>query len=95
MYFSSSLPLSLLTPSLPPSHLPPSLLLPPTFCVKVHIYHGPKRDISAKVLADNDVVLSTYSIAEADYRKVIEPTKVPVYYVEQEVKCKAIARFLL
>ncbi|CAM9779021.1 unnamed protein product, partial [Phaeothamnion confervicola] len=42
----------------------------------VCVHHGSKRASSAKDLQDADVVLTTYAIAEADYRKMQARTKV-------------------
>jgi len=44
--------------------------------LKVMIYHGAGRSTTPEVLTSYDVVLTTYSILEAEFRKCIEPTKV-------------------
>ncbi|GJP76840.1 hypothetical protein CLOP_g7292 [Closterium sp. NIES-67] len=44
--------------------------------VKVLVYHGPKRAISVEDLADYDVVLTTFSIVEAEMRATVFPSKV-------------------
>jgi DNA repair protein RAD16 len=44
----------------------------------VLLYHGAKRGaISADELAAADVVLTTYSTIENDYRRTMMPAKVP------------------
>jgi DNA repair protein RAD16 len=43
----------------------------------VLLYHGAKRgSVTAAELADADVVLTTYSTIEADYRRHCMPAKV-------------------
>jgi DNA repair protein RAD16 len=42
---------------------------------KVLIYHGPNREALAGKLAEHDVVLTTYSCLEAEFRKMLAPTK--------------------
>ena len=45
--------------------------------IKVQIFHGPNRSsITVNDLIENDVVLTTYSTLEAEFRKMMEPTKV-------------------
>ncbi|CAI5974510.1 unnamed protein product [Closterium sp. NIES-65] len=44
--------------------------------VKVLVYHGPKRAISVKDLEEYDVVLTTFSIVEAEMRAAVFPSKV-------------------
>jgi DNA repair protein RAD16 len=45
--------------------------------VKVLLYHGAKRgSITAQELQEADVVLTTYSTLENDYRRCIMPAKV-------------------
>jgi protein-disulfide isomerase len=43
--------------------------------LRVLIYHGPTRALTAETLADYDVVLTTYSVLEVEWRKMVEPTK--------------------
>eukprot|EP00850_Spirogloea_muscicola_P001861 SM000007S20821 [mRNA] locus=s7:472696:479059:+ [translate_table: standard] len=43
--------------------------------MRVLVYHGPKRAISAEELAAYDVVLTTYAIVEAEYRRHVKPDK--------------------
>ncbi|KAJ3333733.1 DNA repair protein rad16 [Blyttiomyces sp. JEL0837] len=66
-------------------HIKPNLILTPTVAIlqwlaeikervapdllKVYVYHGQNREASAAKLAAYDIVLSTYSIVEAGYRK--------------------------
>jgi DNA repair protein RAD16 len=48
--------------------------------LRVLIYHGPKRAVTAETLADFDVVLTTYSVLEVEWRKMVEPTKTACAY---------------
>ncbi|CAD7701108.1 unnamed protein product, partial [Ostreobium quekettii] len=48
--------------------------------LKVLIYHGPKRTTSQAELEEADVVLTTYSILENEYRKSEMPSKVQCRY---------------
>lgn len=50
---------------------------PAVFLSQVVLYHGAKRgSISPTELASADVVLSTYSTVENDYRRTMMPAKV-------------------
>ncbi|KAK9828076.1 hypothetical protein WJX81_000538 [Elliptochloris bilobata] len=48
--------------------------------LKVVRYHGPKRTADPAVLANADLVLTTYSIAENEFRRFMQPGKVPCGY---------------
>lgn len=51
--------------------------------VKVLLYHGAKRgSISAQEMQEADIVLTTYSTLENDYRRCIMPAKVACRCVE-------------
>ncbi|CAI7837941.1 unnamed protein product, partial [Closterium sp. NIES-53] len=52
--------------------------------VKVLVYHGPKRAISVKDLEEYDVVLTTFSIVEAEMRAAVFPSKVPCQWCERK-----------
>lgn len=45
-------------------------------CGKVVIYHGSNRDEAVEELRKADVVITTYSIVEAEYRRETSPRKV-------------------
>eukprot|EP00959_Pyramimonas_sp_CCMP1952_P304783 6378796-Pyramimonas_sp.AAC.1 len=48
---------------------------------QVVLYHGPKRgQLDEKELAEADVVLTTYSVVEAEYRKNVLPNKKACQY---------------
>ena len=47
-------------------------------------YHGPKRTADPAVLASADVVLTTYSIAENEFRRFMQPGKVPCGYCNKK-----------
>ena len=48
----------------------------PTRCsIQVIVYHGPKRNLKAADLRAADVVITTYSVLESDYRKNVLPLK--------------------
>ncbi|CAI5955142.1 unnamed protein product [Closterium sp. NIES-64] len=51
--------------------------------VKVLVYHGPKRAISVKDLEEYDVVLTTFSIVEAEMRAAVFPSKVPCQWCQK------------
>mmetsp|Transcript_9469 Transcript_9469/g.11786 ORF Transcript_9469/g.11786 Transcript_9469/m.11786 type:complete len:1115 (+) Transcript_9469:115-3459(+) len=45
--------------------------------LKVKIHHGSKRTTLSQELLDADVVITTFSIVEAEYRKMTSPEKIP------------------
>ena len=45
------------------------------------VYHGSSREDVKAVLQKADVVLTTYSIVEAEFRKMMSPEKVCIYIV--------------
>ena len=45
--------------------------------LQVVVYHGNKRETSIEELSQADVVLTTYSIVENEFRKNCLPDKVP------------------
>ncbi len=47
---------------------------------QVIIYHGQKRTCDLEELGSADVVLTTYSIVESEYRRHCLPGKVPCRY---------------
>lgn len=49
------------------------------------VYHGGKRTSDPAELAAADVVLTTYSIVESEYRKNCIPGKVPCRYCRQKM----------
>ncbi|CAI5466108.1 unnamed protein product [Closterium sp. Yama58-4] len=51
--------------------------------VKVLVYHGPRRAISVKDLEEYDVVLTTFSIVEAEMRAAVFPSKVPCQWCQK------------
>lgn len=48
--------------------------------LSVGIYHGPKRasENPRELLCKYDIVLTTYQVVEADYRKMVSPNKVRI-----------------
>ena len=48
--------------------------------MQVVVYHGQKRAAEIAGLAEADVVLTTYSTLESEYRKVVQPGKVSCAY---------------
>ena len=46
-----------------------------TGALRVLIYHGPNRATSTAELCTFDVVLTTYSVLEGEYRRMMEPSK--------------------
>ena len=46
----------------------------------VLVYHGPKRTVRAADLQAADVIITTYSVLETDYRKNVLPLKVACLY---------------
>ena len=48
--------------------------------MQVVVYHGQKRASEIAGLAEADVVLTTYSTLESEYRKVVQPGKVTCAY---------------
>eukprot|EP00879_Flechtneria_rotunda_P011005 GHRR01011500.1.p1 GENE.GHRR01011500.1~~GHRR01011500.1.p1 ORF type:complete len:740 (+),score=369.93 GHRR01011500.1:184-2220(+) len=54
-------------------------------CIKVLLYHGAKRgSIAAEELAAADVVLTTYSTIENDFRRALMPAKVACSYCNKK-----------
>lgn len=47
---------------------------------QVVVYHGNKRTTDLRLLADADVVLTTFSIVESEHRRNCLPGKVPCRY---------------
>ncbi|KAK9813234.1 hypothetical protein WJX72_011166 [[Myrmecia] bisecta] len=52
--------------------------------LKVVVYHGNKRAVEAGQLEQADVVLTTYSIIESEYRRETQPCKVPCSYCNKK-----------
>ena len=52
--------------------------------VQVVVYHGSKRESSIEELKQADVVLTTYSIVENEFRKNCLPDKVPCAYCNKK-----------
>lgn len=52
--------------------------------LQVVIYHGNKREASVEELSQADVVLTTYSIVENEFRKNCLPDKVPCSYCNKK-----------
>eukprot|EP00371_Babesia_bovis_P003349 XP_001611996.1 DNA repair protein rhp16 [Babesia bovis T2Bo] len=48
--------------------------------ISVLLYHGPHRKNLVKVLHEYDVVLTTYSIVEYEFRRVLNQSKTPCQY---------------
>lgn len=60
-----------------PHPLSPSRPTPPPALAQVAVYHGARRgDTTKEALQSADVVLTTYSTIEADYRRTMMPAKV-------------------
>jgi len=57
-----------------------SLTPPERARAQVVIYHGPKRTADPAALAGADVVLTTYSVLENEFRRFMQPGKVPCGY---------------
>jgi DNA repair protein RAD16 len=52
--------------------------------LKVVVYHGNKRATSAEELEDVDVVLTTYSIIESEFRRHTQPNKATCTYCNKK-----------
>jgi len=48
--------------------------------LRVHVHHGPKRTTDVAELLRADVVITSYSVVEAEFRKMIAPSKVTCDY---------------
>lgn len=59
----------------------PTAVRAPLLGLALQVYHGNRRgDISAEDIESADIVLTTYSILESDYRKFCMPGKVQCRY---------------
>jgi len=52
--------------------------------LKVVVYHGNKRATSAEELENADVVLTTYSIIESEFRRHTQPNKATCTYCNKK-----------
>ncbi|XP_024518292.1 DNA repair protein RAD16 [Selaginella moellendorffii] len=59
--------------------------------LKVLIYHGNRKHITVKELAKHDVVLTTYSIIEHDYRKIL-PDKLRCKWCQKAYSAQGLAK---